>query len=34
MQLANGQTIPHIHLGLYMMSGREATKTVKDALDV
>ncbi|KAL2753054.1 hypothetical protein ACRALDRAFT_1036876, partial [Sodiomyces alcalophilus JCM 7366] len=32
LQLANGETIPQIHLGLYMMSGREATASVRWAL--
>ncbi|TQN71870.1 putative oxidoreductase, partial [Colletotrichum shisoi] len=31
-QLANGKTIPQIQLGLYMMSGREVTKSVPWAL--
>ncbi|KAF6836670.1 aldo-keto reductase [Colletotrichum plurivorum] len=30
--LANGEPIPQIQLGLYMMSGREATKTIPWAL--
>jgi diketogulonate reductase-like aldo/keto reductase len=30
--LANGFSMPHIHLGLYMMSRREASKAVKWAL--
>lgn len=31
-QLATGQTMPQIQLGLYMMSGREATNSVRWAL--
>ncbi|KAM0501603.1 hypothetical protein ACHAP9_007206 [Verticillium nonalfalfae] len=31
-KLSNGATIPQIQLGLYMMSGREATSSVKWAL--
>ncbi|GJD05274.1 aldo/keto reductase [Colletotrichum higginsianum] len=32
LTLANGKTIPQIQLGLYMMSGREVTKSVPWAL--
>lgn len=32
MKLATGQTMPQIQLGLYMMSGREATNSVRWAL--
>ncbi|OLN87466.1 putative oxidoreductase C2F3.05c 2 [Colletotrichum chlorophyti] len=32
LTLANGKTIPQIQLGLYMMSGREATKSIPWAL--
>lgn len=32
-QLATGQTIPQIQLGLYMMSGVEATQSVRWALE-
>jgi diketogulonate reductase-like aldo/keto reductase len=32
MTLSNGLTIPQIHLGVYLMSGREADSAVKDAL--
>jgi diketogulonate reductase-like aldo/keto reductase len=30
--MSNGLTIPQIHLGVYLMSGREAASAVKDAL--
>ncbi|KAF3808172.1 Prostaglandin F synthase [Colletotrichum gloeosporioides] len=33
LTLANGKTIPQIQLGLYCMSGREATKTIPWALN-
>ncbi|ROT36179.1 aldo-keto reductase family 1 member E1 [Sodiomyces alkalinus F11] len=33
IKLANGETIPQIQLGLYMMSGREATTSVRWALE-
>jgi len=32
LPLSNGLSIPHIHLGVYLMSGREARQAVKDAL--
>jgi len=32
LTLSNGLSIPHIHLGVYLMSGREAAKAVKWAL--
>lgn len=32
ISLANGLSIPHIHLGVYLMSGKEASSAVKYAL--
>ncbi|KAK3702056.1 hypothetical protein LTR37_015170 [Vermiconidia calcicola] len=33
IKLNNGSTMPHIHLGVYLMSGSEASKAVHHALD-
>lgn len=33
IKLNNGMTMPHIHLGVYLMSGAEASKAVGHALD-
>ena len=33
IKLNNGLSMPHIHLGVYLMSGSEATNAVKHALD-
>lgn len=32
LSLSNGLSIPHIHLGVYLMSGREASSAVTEAL--
>ncbi|KAF7543082.1 hypothetical protein G7Z17_g11032 [Cylindrodendrum hubeiense] len=34
MTLANGLTIPQVQLGLYMMSGKEGTHSIKEALSL
>ena len=34
IKLNNGLTMPHIHLGVYLMSGKEAYTAVHSALDV
>ena len=33
IKVSNGLTMPHIHLGVYLMSGSEATSAVHHALD-
>ena len=33
LKLSSGHTIPQIHLGVYLMSGKEAAKAVEWALE-